>query len=211
MDVFFDFDDTLVETRVRDHAAYAESLPAHVCPLSFDEFKTLRCKCMSINDILVACHKITGQDVIDTIMRRQRLLEQPNLLRLDSMFPGVQSTLSELVCMGVTLHIVSARLSVRCLRDQCADLELTTFVPRERITATGNPATKAAAVKLLHRDKALIGAFVGDTEHDVRAGLTLGLKAVGVTTGLTSRKRLERAGAHHVIDDISCLVRTICP
>jgi phosphoglycolate phosphatase-like HAD superfamily hydrolase len=43
-------------------------------------------------------------------------------------------------------------------------------------------------------------AVVGDTEADVGAARTLGLAAVGVTSGLRSRRFLLAAGAATVVD-----------
>lgn len=44
---------------------------------------------------------------------------------------------------------------------------------------------------------------VGDTEHDVTAALANDVIAVGVATGSTSAGDLARAGAHHVLTDLS--------
>jgi phosphoglycolate phosphatase len=50
-------------------------------------------------------------------------------------------------------------------------------------------------------------AVVGDTASDVESGLRAGAGLVaGVLTGSASREELERAGAPHVLDDITGLV-----
>jgi phosphoglycolate phosphatase-like HAD superfamily hydrolase len=44
---------------------------------------------------------------------------------------------------------------------------------------------------------------VGDTAHDITAALANDVVAVGVATGSTSAADLARAGAHHVLTDLS--------
>jgi phosphoglycolate phosphatase len=44
---------------------------------------------------------------------------------------------------------------------------------------------------------------IGDSVHDVLCGRALGVKAIAVATGRTSRERLAEAGAHVVLEDLS--------
>ena len=44
--------------------------------------------------------------------------------------------------------------------------------------------------------------LVGDTSKDVVAGLTAGVRVIGVATGKTSAQELREAGAHDVASDL---------
>lgn len=49
--------------------------------------------------------------------------------------------------------------------------------------------------------------MIGDTPKDVEAGLTVGVRVIGVATGKTSIQELRDAGAHHVAANlVECLV-----
>jgi phosphoglycolate phosphatase-like HAD superfamily hydrolase len=50
---------------------------------------------------------------------------------------------------------------------------------------------------------AFSAVVVGDTAHDITAALANDVTAVGVATGSTSAEDLARAGAHHVLADLS--------
>jgi phosphoglycolate phosphatase-like HAD superfamily hydrolase len=51
--------------------------------------------------------------------------------------------------------------------------------------------------------------LVGDTPHDVQAGRTGGARVVAVATGRTGQEELRRAGADHVLPDLSNTERAV--
>ncbi|MDI6739974.1 MAG: HAD hydrolase-like protein, partial [Candidatus Edwardsbacteria bacterium] len=45
--------------------------------------------------------------------------------------------------------------------------------------------------------------IIGDTEHDIKCGRHLGVKAIGVGTGRSSKEQLLAHGADAAFDDLS--------
>lgn len=45
--------------------------------------------------------------------------------------------------------------------------------------------------------------IIGDTEHDIRCGAALGVRAIGVATGIYTTEALAPHGADHVFEDLS--------
>ena len=57
--------------------------------------------------------------------------------------------------------------------------------------------------RLLASDASAPGIVIGDTIHDVRAGLAAGARCLGVMTSGTSRQVFEEGGAHLVLEDLT--------
>lgn len=55
------------------------------------------------------------------------------------------------------------------------------------------------------------GVLIGDSVHDIRCALEIGVTAVGITTGWTDAATLRNAGAHAVIDSMSELKAILYP
>ena len=45
--------------------------------------------------------------------------------------------------------------------------------------------------------------MVGDHPIDIQAGKSAGMKTIGVLTGRTKREEFEKAGANHILKDVS--------
>ena len=208
---FLDFDDTIVSIRKRDHAAYVGCLPHEhrAEALQFDDFKTLRLQGVTIREMLLVRHSMTVAAVDAAVAARMELFEHPELLKLDHIFEGTVQALNMLQQAEAEIFIVSARLHHEELVSQCERLELTSIIPHPQIFSVGSAALKHSCVIENRLSHARNDVFVGDSVHDIHAGLLLGIRAVGVSTGLTSRSALEMAGAHSVCVDISSAISTM--
>lgn len=59
------------------------------------------------------------------------------------------------------------------------------------VSLTGHP----------YRGKEVV--IIGDTEHDIKCGAALGVRAIGVATGIYTTEELKPHGADHVFEDLS--------
>ena len=122
------------------------------------------------------------------------------------LLPGVLDTLEVLRGMGLKMGIftIAGRLSVNRVLER---FQLRRFfsvvVTRDDADAIKpDPAHLRAALRGLGVDAEDV-LVVGDTTWDVRCAKAAGAKAVGVTTGLSTREELLNAGADYVIDSIT--------
>jgi phosphoglycolate phosphatase len=138
-------------------------------------------------------------------------IEAPSELGLDRLFPGVKDVLEGLRRHGDRLVLLSLRRSCSGFLQQVRDLGVASVFER---TCAGH------AQPLGHLDKielirqvgfSLPAAMVGDTEADVLAARALGLKAIGVCSGLRNRAYLARAGADVVVDGIRQVPEALRP
>ncbi len=120
-------------------------------------------------------------------------IESPEMLELDVLFPRVPEWWDSWGGI-VELRIVTVRSNIESARHQLDRLGLDNdalVVPH----GDSDAQQKAQAVKGAGR---LPVAWVGDTEVDIAAGTSLGVDAIGVTSGMRTRSFLLRAGAKRV-------------
>ena len=141
---------------------------------------------------------------------------------------------AQLVAAGRCAPVPGAREAIDALRAAgCAVVLNTGFSPRTRDELLASLGWSGLADAVLspadaggrgrpHPDMVLTAmlrvgapsvhavAVVGDTPHDVRAGLNAGAGLVaGVLTGGRPASELREAGAHHVLDSVADLPRLI--
>lgn len=127
-------------------------------------------------------------------------------------FPHVAETIATLHRRGLTLTIASSR-SGNSLREFVSDMHLSNYI--SLIISNDDiqhpkPAPEAV-FKTLEKiaGKADETMVVGDTSFDIKMGLNAGCLTCGVTYGNHSRKQLEEAGAHFIIDDFADIVNLV--
>lgn len=120
--------------------------------------------------------------------------------RESRVFPGVPEMLAT-VAPGRRLILVTSKLT------ESAEKVLAEFSLRKYFAGVygtdhhGKPSDKAELVKTAirnHQCSAATTAIVGDRHHDIIAGKSTGLFAVGVTYGYGTREELVNAGADQI-------------
>lgn len=124
-------------------------------------------------------------------------IETPRYLAHDQVWPGVHHLLGRLSRCH-RLALVTLRHCAAALHAQLRQLDL--LAPFERVLSAphgevgaGRADVKVALVRDWLRADALDGWFIGDTETDVRAGQTLGLRTMAVTFGIRAPQCLASA------------------
>jgi phosphoglycolate phosphatase len=120
--------------------------------------------------------------------------------RESRVFPGVPEMLA-MVAPGRRLILVTSKLT------ESAEKVLAEFSLRKYFAGVygtdhhGKPSDKAELVKTAirnHQCSQATTAIVGDRHHDIVAGKSVGLYAVGVTYGYGTREELIKAGADQI-------------
>jgi phosphoglycolate phosphatase-like HAD superfamily hydrolase len=143
--------------------------------------------------------------------RRIELIETQSYIKYDRIWDGVQEVLINLK-QRHRLVLVTLRRSRSALEEELDILDLTRFL--DKILSSGEQRTLRWSIKadLIRSDNHLEcapGIMVGDTETDICAGKMLGLKTIGVLSGIRTEHFLEEAGADILISYITELPQNI--
>jgi phosphoglycolate phosphatase len=181
--IFFDLDGTLIDVSIRHYQVYSELVEKYAGKtLPKDRYwseKRLKTKWPALLSQSLIAEDRASQFMQDFIA----LIEQPDKLRVDPLFPGSLATL-KLLSTKYRLYLVSLRRNEQALLDQVADLGLEEFFYK---VLTGHSETTGEDVKSeLIKSLAVPGRdiIVGDTEADILTGKLLGLKTVALTSGI---------------------------
>lgn len=127
-------------------------------------------------------------------------------------FPHVAETIAALHQRGLTLTIASSR-SGNSLREFITDMQLANYI---RLIISNDDIQHSkpdpeAVFKTLEKisGKAEETMVVGDTVFDIKMGLNAGCLTCGVTYGNHSRKQLEEASTHFIIDDFAEILNLV--
>ncbi|MBI4419574.1 MAG: HAD family hydrolase [Gemmatimonadetes bacterium] len=135
-------------------------------------------------------------------------IETPRFLRYDRPWPWSAPVLRALRARYRT-GLITMRRNRAALEQELAETGLRPLLDgiSSRADFPEGPAqSKADLVRHLEATERLpVVAVVGDTEIDVRSARELGLPAIVVACGMTSRRRLERLEPDHVLDDLTGL------
>jgi phosphoglycolate phosphatase-like HAD superfamily hydrolase len=124
--------------------------------------------------------------------------------------PGVGALLEALAAeSGASLGLLTGNLEA-CARLKLAPLGANPYFAFGAFGSDHEDRYRLPAIAL-ERARALLGrpfegadlVIVGDSVHDVRCGSSLGVRAVAVATGRTSRRRLAAAGPAALLADFS--------
>jgi len=130
----------------------------------------------------------------------------------NSVYPGVEPALRQLVQAGHALSVVTSK--PRVFADRIIDhFGLREFFPHVYgAELSGGLGTKSelVAAALSAEGLAPSGAgMIGDREHDIIGARAHGVLAIGVAWGYGPRAELEAAGADHVVADFPELLAVL--
>lgn len=137
------------------------------------------------------------------------LIEDEQYLDMDSLQPDVERILTLIKNNFQKVILITLRRNRITLEKQLAKLDLVRYF--DHILSgfdEGVPAWKIKVDLYLNKMSAeyisgCTGFFIGDTETDILAGREIGLKTVGVLSGIRSRKILEKYNPDCIIDSLS--------
>ncbi len=186
MNIFLDFDGTLLDGRRRYFSIHSRCLNRKPA-LTEDEYWELKRSRVPEEEILLRHEPDT--DIAAYMVLRMSLLEDDALLMQDTLFPWTDGALTELQAHG-TLFLVTLRRRPQSLERQLRHVGLHDRFAAIVVSAPGDDpaATKADLMRLYAQP----GDWVaGDTEADIGAGQLLGLHTCGVLSGIRSRALLD--------------------
>jgi len=193
-----DLDGTLISCEPRQSAVLRAVSAPHPVNVPPDTVWSLKRDGLNTRDALIQ----TGIDpTLATCIAHdwQRQIEDPVWLGLDTVLPGVESTLARWKQLGWQLVVLTARSRREWVRPQTTRLGLDRWIDAVEVVPPGDAAAHKAAFLRQHE---FIG-FIGDTESDHAAAATAGIPFIGVASGQRSLQHLRRCGLRDVVTDVA--------
>ena len=199
MNIFFDLDGTLIDSRTRLYRLFQYLVPTS--NLSFDEYWLLKRNKINHFEILTKKFGYTEQAFKVFEQKWLNEIEQPQWLHFDEPFNGVTALLANLSSTH-KLYLVTARQFESEVLKQIANFGWEHFFSKIFVTAQ---------IKEKHElisDNIVVSPhdwFVGDTGMDVQTGKKLGIKTVAVLSGFLNKENLLSYKPDFIINDVTCL------
>lgn len=196
MNIFLDFDGTLIDSRQRLYQLFQRLVPCST--FNFDEYWEL--KRNGISHQLILNNHFPNKDYDLFMVHWMKLIETKEYLDLDIPIQGVSSYLANLRARGDDVYLVTSRQFVSGVVYQLEKFEWLDFF--NELLVTQQKYDKRALVKpFLKKD--VKGCLIGDTGEDIKTAKDLGLFSVGVCSGFLSKEVLETYKPDLLISDVT--------
>lgn len=197
--IAFDLDGTLVDVSKRDYRIYEDIIKnMGGVPIPYIDYWPMRRAKTDIHLILSQSGIEKEEDVDFFLFERKVRMEQPVYLQIDHLFDDVIETLCALSKV-YDIYILTIRHNRKNTEEQLKQLEL------DKYHTIIVDAHKEDAMK--HIPNLL--AMAGDTENDIIPALSLGLKAIAVTTGIRNESQLRGMNPTYIVKslkDVKCIL-----
>lgn len=204
MNIVFDLDGTLIDSRLRLYRLF--QFLALNSTLTYDQYWAFKKNKVSNESILKTELGYGHDQVVKFVENWMDLIESPNYLSLDSNFDGMHKALADLKEIG-SLYVCTARQLRQPVQEQLSRLNLLQFFKEVFVTEQkySKDSLIAANVKNLCSNDWLIG----DTGKDIMVGKILGMKTCAVLTGFLNRKSLQGYEPDLIVGSVVDFKKTI--
>jgi phosphoglycolate phosphatase len=185
MNIFFDLDGTLIESRPRLYQLFQFLIPNS--DLSFYEYWDLKRNKINHKEILTSKFNFSEGQYIHFEQKWMLEIEQERWLELDHPFEGVTDFLIQLN-QQYNIFLVTARQSKETVLNQVRKFGWEDIFSDILVTEQkqGKHLLIKNAVQLNHTDW-----IVGDTGKDIETGKYLGINTAAVLTGFLNEESLK--------------------
>lgn len=197
MNIIFDLDGTLIDSRLRLYRLFQHLAPDSL--LSYEKYWAFKQKRISNETILSSELGYNQDQIARFIARWMNLIESPAYLALDKSFSGIHFSLAGLQ-QQANLYVCTARQLRQPVFDQLANLGLLQFFKQVLVT------------EQIQRKETLIAShvaglssqdwLVGDTGKDIQAGKLLNIRTCAVLSGFLSQESLQTYGPDLIVDSV---------
>ena len=197
MNIFFDLDGTLIDSRLRLYNLFQELVPQS--KFSFNEYWQLKRDNINHAKILNQCFNFQDDeiDLFESVW--MKLIEGEELLKLDKPFDGVSRYLISLKSKGFNLFLVTARQFKVSVLQQITNFGWLNIF--KNVLVTEQKYNKADLIKpYLQLDYE--SWIVGDTDQDILVGKELHINTVAVLSGFLSENSLMEYFPDKIVNSV---------
>jgi phosphoglycolate phosphatase len=188
MNLIFDLDGTLIDSRLRLYKLFQQLVPTS--ELTYQDYWAFKQENVSNEDILIKEFRFDAAAIKRFVTDWMGNIEAPEFLALDKNLPGMHATLAEL-CEQANLYVCTARQYSIPLLNQLERLRLLYYF--DEVMVTEQTRSKEELVRTLP-SLASQDWMIGDTGKDIQVGQMLGIKTCAVLSGFLNEKALLNYG-----------------
>ena len=185
MNIIFDLDGTLINSKVRLYKLFKSLAPATA--LSFSQYWDLKQNKITNQIILSEKLGFAQQEIAQFVEKWMVLIESPEFLACDSCIPNVHHALARLK-PHANLYICTARQHSQSTLEQLAHFDLLHFFARVLVTEQ-----KCSKERMIRQHVSSIDCYdwiVGDMGKDIQDSKALNIKSCAVLSGFLNRTSL---------------------
>lgn len=207
--IYFDLDGPILDVSGKFYKIYTDLLIEHGYPrLPKDEYWQLKKEHTPIPEIM---KRTCPPEFIDCyIKKRLEVIENFSYLKQDKIIPGADQVLHRL-SQKHTLILVTLRNRSETLSQELDYFDLRKYF-KKILSQDNNPGDWQTKAKLIREDgffQTGDAIIIGDTQADIKAGKSLGMKTCAVLSGIRTKELLEKAEPDFMIEDINSLEKVI--
>ncbi len=196
MNIFFDLDGTLIDSRQRLYQLFQQLVPQS--QLTFDDYWNLKQNKITHEFILKEYFAITEFANFQKIWLEY--IEKKSYLDLDRPFNGVTQYLSDLKKKEISIYVSTARQSRNGVLYQFNRFGWTNLF--DGILVTEQKKDKEELIKPYLSINKNENWIVGDTGEDLQFGKRLGIKTVAVLSGFLNKEILTSYEPDLIVNNV---------
>jgi phosphoglycolate phosphatase len=200
INIFFDLDGTLIDSRKRLYHLFQELVPTS--SFSFEEYWKLKRQRINQTKLLSEWFKYSNDQIKEFKDNWLSKVEEDDRLSLDTPFPSTLESL-EKFAKNNNLYIVTNRQFINRTKSQIKKFGWDEYLKEVLITEQ-----KQTKVQLVKENVCFSSndIFIGDTGEDILAGKELGLKTIAVLSGFLNKEILEEYLPDRILNDVTELI-----
>jgi phosphoglycolate phosphatase-like HAD superfamily hydrolase len=197
VNIFFDFDGTLVNSQGRLYELFIELCPE--CKMNYDEYWTIKRTRITQADFLKKYFAYTDEQTAAFHKSWLQKVEEPERIDCDVKVVGADNELQKLA-EEHTLYLVTNRQSKMKVLEQVhkfgwQDLFADILVTQQK---QSKKELIEKAVNVTNQD-----ALVSDTGEDIKTAKALGIKSVAVAWGVLNKQVLSEYKPDMILENVS--------
>ena len=201
MNIFFDLDGTLIDSKTRLYLLFSYLNPE--IKIGYSEYWNLKKSKISHNEILINMYKYSEEQFSIFSGLWMDCIEKDEWLKYDIPFENTTKTLLHLSHKN-NLILVTARQFPGQVKKQLTQFGWSDLF--SKILVTEQKTEKYKLIQSLKLPLSENDLIIGDTGKDIQTGKKLGIKTVAVTTGFLNEQSLNSYQPDLIIKNVNELI-----